>query len=68
MLFFAVRVYCCGMSGRMKTSLDRDVKIVKHLCDGLSEQGAAAEDPGGRRTASGLKQRMREKTVLWGES
>lgn len=52
----------------MKTSLDRDVKIVKRLCDGLSEQGAAAEDPGGRRTASGLKQRMREKTVLWGES
>jgi len=31
-LFFFVPVYCCGMSGRMRTSLDRDVKIVKRLC------------------------------------
>lgn len=30
--FFFVPVYCCGMSGRMRTSLDRDVKIVKRLC------------------------------------
>lgn len=29
---FFVPVYCCGMSGRMRTSLDRDVKIVKRLC------------------------------------
>ena len=66
MLFFAVRVYCCGMSARMKTSLDRDVKIVKRLCDGLSEQGAAAEDPGGRRIAFGLKQKDERKNGFMG--